>query len=100
MSAGRYSDRRWRIRVRHICQQLGRYTYLDVSHELHDQAHPNHPLSDSNAPRATLGAHLPTDRQLQQYLARAEWSRVVLPGDSHTLTVYEFYLKYLENNYE
>lgn len=90
----RYADRRWKVTVKQICRKLGRYTYADVNRELRRLARPaNRSIIDDTWPRerrANVGCYLPTDRQLQQFLARAEWSRVAVQGDAHTMTVYEY----------
>ncbi len=90
----RYADRRWKVTVKKICRSLGRYTYADVNKELRKLTRPADRSIIETTPRwerrGNVGCYLPTDRQLQQHLARAEWSRVAVEGDAHTMTVYEF----------
>lgn len=90
----RYADRRWKVTVKKICRTLGRYTYADVNKELRKLTRPaNRSIIDDTSPRkrrGNVGCYLPTDRQLQQFLARAEWGTIITPGDAHTMTVYEY----------
>ncbi|MFA5313041.1 MAG: hypothetical protein WC375_06990 [Methanomassiliicoccales archaeon] len=87
----RYSDERWKIQVKRICEQLGTYSYLEVKNELKGRTRPKKDEDDKIiSPRKDVGCYLPTDRQLQQYLSRAEWSVEVKEPQKHRPAQYEF----------
>jgi len=85
-SRTRYSQVRWKVQVKKICKKLGTYDYVDVKNKLKERTRRKRKTNK----RDNLGCYLPTDRQLSQYLARAEWSVEIVPAGPHNLAKYEY----------
>jgi hypothetical protein len=91
-SGPRYSDERWKVRIKIICGELGTYSYLEVKNGLKALTRPKTDENDAVLQRRkNVGCYLPTDRQLQQYLMRASWSEEIRPAEKHRPALYRFY---------
>ena len=76
--------------VRKICKELQEFSYLEVKNKLKERTRPKEVAGQVVRKRRTVGCFLPTDRQLQQFLVRADWCAEVQPAEKHRPARYRF----------
>lgn len=86
----RYSDDRWKVQVRDICERLGTYSYLEVKNDLKARTRPKMVMGRVVRKRQNVGCFLPTDRQLQQYLGRADYCVEIVEPRKHVPAKYRY----------
>lgn len=72
--------------VRSVCESLGTYTYHEVRNALMKQTK----VQENKKVRGNVGCYVPTERQLQYMLSRAEWSKETTPPSKHKPATYAY----------
>ena len=75
--------------VQDVCERLGEYSYLDVKNKLKERTRPRM-VKGRVRGRRNVGCFLPTDRQLQQYLGRADYCVEIIEPQKHVPAKYRY----------